>query len=73
MAKFEKEAERLTRKVTQRREAIVATRDRLTGGFVEDSECYDLRATLDRLVEELSVSESDEEAARTVVNVNISE
>ena len=68
IAKFEKQAAYLTRKVTQRREAITATRDRLTGGFVEDSECYDLRATLDRLVDDLSVSESDEEAAKDTLS-----
>jgi hypothetical protein len=64
LAKFEKQAEYRTRKVTQTREAIASARQRLTGGFAKDSECYDLRATLDRLLEDLSASEGNEEAAK---------
>jgi hypothetical protein len=64
LAKFEKQAAYLTRKVTQTREAITSARERLTGGFARDSECDDLRATLDRLLKDLSVIEADEEVTK---------
>ena len=48
--KFERTVAHLTQQVSRTQEAIDSARERLTGGFQKDSEYYDMRATLDKLI-----------------------
>jgi hypothetical protein len=48
--KFERTVAHLTQQVSRTQEAIDGARERLTGGFQKDSEYYDMRATLDKLI-----------------------